>query len=519
MMATGCGKTRVFSERISRHWTQARGRSLVLAHRGDLVRQLAREVAANACLPCEIEMAEQRADGRMFAPPCVVASVQSISQPRRLARYDRDAFALIVVDEAHHAVSQSYRDVIAHFASAKVLGVTATPDRGDKRAMGLVFDTCAYVYDIRRGIREQYLSPIRQEFVAVEGLDAIASMRAAGDDIDDEELAALMEQESILHAIATPTIERMGDRPTVVFTASVLQARSLAVIFNRHRAGAAVALSGESTTEERQAAFEAFTAGRVQFLCNCNLVTEGVDLPSIAGVAMARPTRSRALYTQCVGRGLRLSPGKTDCHVLDFVGVSANLKLVSSVDVLGGGYSDSVQARARKILEDEGGEVDRVLARALEAERARELGLVASARFQTREVDPFAALPEPAPQPDPPAVLTKKAAHAARVLGVDLAAEPGPAPTYAQLGALQRADIETEGLTRPMAARLVAALDARRAHGLCTFKQARVLSRAKEATNVTFEQAKRLLDAIQANSWRPLSEEQRAAVFGAHVGA
>ena len=343
---TGTGKTVLFAALVARVAQGVRsrggapGRSLVLAHREELVRQAREKIVSSARLRCGVEMADERAD-RLDPPPVVVASVQSM-QRARLASYAPDHFDLVVVDEAHHATAKSYRNIIDHFGGARVLGVTATPDRGDKQGLKAVFESAAYVYEIRDAIRDGWLVPIVQRQVIVESLD-LSKVAVRAGDFADGELEDQLCQERALHEVAVPTLEQSGSRPTVVFTAGVAQARALAEVLNRYRDGSAVALSGETHPEERRKSVEAFKAGAVQYLVNCALFLEGFDAPLCACVAMARPTKSRALYAQAIGRGTRIlglsleesiANGKRDLLVLDFVGNSSTHSLVSVADVL-----------------------------------------------------------------------------------------------------------------------------------------------------------------------------------------
>lgn len=292
--ATGTGKTTIFSE-IARLWLeQGRGRVLILAHREELITQAARRVATQTGLKVGIEMAEQRIDP-LFPPDVVVGTVQTLSKERRRSTLAPDFFGLVIVDEAHHAVADTYGSVIDYFAGAKVLGVTATPDRGDGAAMRQVFESVAYVYEIRDAIEQGYLCQIRQKAVRIEGLD-LSSVRTVAGDLNEGDLEGVMLDDENIQAVASATLEEAGGRPTMLFGVTVAHAHALAAALNRYQPGCARALDGKSDRDLRRDTLAAFSRGEFQVLSNCALFTEGFDEPSIACVAVARPTKSRAFY-------------------------------------------------------------------------------------------------------------------------------------------------------------------------------------------------------------------------------
>jgi superfamily II DNA or RNA helicase len=382
VMATGTGKTVVFSEVIAR-W--GKGRVLVLAHREELLRQ-AQEKIERVLGPGSVglEMAEFRAADRR----CVLASVQTLSRPRRLRRFRPADFGLIVTDEAHHAPAETYRRVYDYFRlgcgaddqgppvegnpDVRHLGVTATPNRADELALGRVYDVCAFEYGIEPAVADGWLVPVRQKAIKVEGLD-FSSVRTTAGDLNEADLEAILAQEEQLHKVVRPTVDLSGDRPTLVFAVTVNHARLLAQLLDRYKRGSALALSGDSRPEERRQAVDDFRSGRLQYLCNCGLFLEGFDAPDTALVVMARPTKSLPLYVQVLGRGTRPLPGVVDglptaperkvaiaasqkpsMLVLDFVGNSGRHKIVTAADVLGGKYGDPVRRYAEKLAEQEG---------------------------------------------------------------------------------------------------------------------------------------------------------------------
>jgi len=426
---TGTGKTCIFAELIRRIHPQ---RAMVLAHRSELIYQAKEKIEAIAGVECSIEMANMMAGTTLFnQSPVVVSTVQTQkSGPKgkeRMRQFNPMDFGLLILDEAHHAAAKSYRQIISHYRqnpNLKVLGVTATPDRTDELALGEIFETVAFDYEIIDAIHDGYLVPIDQQFVTVHDLDFSAVRTTAGD-LNGADLAALMEQEKNMQAVAAATIQISGDKRTLVFTASVLQAETLSNILNRHRSGMAGWVCGKTNERDRRRLLDDFGSGKTQIVVNCGVLTEGYDNPAVEIVVMARPTKSRSLYSQMVGRGTRSLPGvidpfetaeerkgaiaasgKPSLLVVDFVGNSGRHKLMTSADILGGKSSDEAIALAVEKAKESGGrkqmskmldeaESELLDARLKAAEKARlenearKARLVASANYKMSKVDPF----------------------------------------------------------------------------------------------------------------------------------
>jgi superfamily II DNA or RNA helicase len=230
VLATGLGKTVIFCA-IAKQFVP-RGPVLVLAHREELIAQAARQFKRWTGMEAGIEKAEATCAGHKDRPPVVIASVQSLSRPARLEAYQREAFSLVIVDECHHATSASYRLILDHFAPAKVLGVTATPDRHDRQALGQVFEAAPFAFDLEDGIRGGWLAPVRQMRVVVESLD-FSRVRTNAGDLNEADLEQILLEERHLHAVATPTLEHAGQRKTLIFATSVQHAHQLAAVLNR----------------------------------------------------------------------------------------------------------------------------------------------------------------------------------------------------------------------------------------------------------------------------------------------
>ncbi len=399
-MPTGTGKTQVFSEIVRRRLN--RGDAIVIAHREELIFQAATRLQQITGVDPGIEMASMHAgDGLWAGEHIVVSTVQTQNSRGRMDQFPPKRFATLIIDEAHHAPAKTYQAVIDHYRQnpdLRVLGVTATPDRHDEKALGQVFETVAYDYELPAAIEDGWLVPIRQSMHLIDGLD-YSEVRTVAGELNMGDVAKIVEQEGIVHEFAWPIIEEAGDRKTLVFCVTVLQAELLAAILNRHKPESAEWISGKTPKEDRRKIIKAYFEGKFQFLVNVGVATEGFDDPGIQCVAMARPTKSRALYAQMIGRATRVLPGVLDgivdaidrrsqiaesskpfCQVIDFVGNTGTHKLITTADILGGKYDDDEVAEAEEILRKAKGAVD--VADALEEAKRR-----ARTREEEREAE------------------------------------------------------------------------------------------------------------------------------------
>lgn len=487
--ATGTGKTVTFAELVRQ--AKMRGeRSLVLAHREELIAQAVRKLAAIG-VHADVEKGKHRAS---LMADVVVASVQTL-RGSRLARFDVDHFGLIVVDEAHHAPAPGYRAILDHF-NADVLGVTATPLRADGQALGDVFDSVAYRYEIRTAIREGYLVPITARHVVVDGVD-LSNVKTRAGDLAQDQLAAVLETEQAIAGVVVPLIELAHDRPTVVFGVDVAHAVALAAALNERRPGCARAISGTTDEAERSALLSAFDAGDFQFLCNCALLTEGWDSPRTACIAIARPTKSWALYVQMVGRGTRPNPdaGKRDLLLLNFSGKAGRHRLVGPADALAGSdiglaaLDDDVRAELDRLLGTQSLELERVIAEAIEnAVTRRDRGAVdALIRFHVTYIDPF---------------IGQESTATTRDDLFDIGDAIARRPTEGQLKALDAKGVTLSKLpprfSAADASRLLSRLASRSTAGLCTLRQAKVLHAAglRGTDTMTFDRARQLCTVL-----------------------
>lgn len=312
-LATGMGKTVIFAN-IPRH-----GNTLILSHRQELVMQPLRY------FDCEtaVEMGTSSGNhlGKAIAP-VTSASVQTLC--KRFGNYDRDAFHTIIVDEAHHAASESYRRILDYFLPRRLLGFTATPNRADGKGLECVFDKIIFQKDLRWGIENGYLSPIHCKRVNI-GYDLRGVSTKMGD-YSPKDLDRVVNVASCNRAIAE-VVRQIADLPCLIFAVDVEHAEAIA-----KEIPGAVALSAQS--KDRAEVIAAYKKGEVKVLVNCALFTEGTDLPNTRTVIIARPTKSVGLYTQMVGRGTRLSAGKDHCLLIDCIGVS-DMPLCTAPSLLG----------------------------------------------------------------------------------------------------------------------------------------------------------------------------------------
>ena len=493
VLPTGLGKT-VLASRLIAEWEQ--GNVLFLAHTKELIEQAADKLEPELGYRPGIEMGLEAVDGDTLwqGGMAIVGSVQTMYGDRRLEKYRGHPFGLIVVDECHHASAATYRKVLDFFRvlnpNLKVVGITATPNRADGTALGLVFESVAYQMSINDAIDGGWLVPVDQEYVVVDSLtlDDVSSRK---NEFGESDFAAGQLEE----LMAVPTLDKVGDRPTLVFTASVRHAHALAAVLNRYRPDSAAAVDGETPKPKRKEITKSFSEGGLQFLVNCAVLTEGFDAPACAAVVMGRPTKSVSLYTQMLGRGLRplagvvdgvpdatdrrlaiLTSQKSKCLVLDFVGNSKH-KLASCYDVLGGNYDVETRALAAREARDGRRDVGEVMAQAaalLALERQwkeREHLKARDVHYGSHAVNPFDAM-------------------AAEVVGSEYVG------LLMNLGVSQAV---AERYSKRQAGAVIDSIGAKR----CTAKQSSVLQRAGiDPNGIGFERAGRIIDALAANGWQ-----------------
>ena len=311
VLPTGCGKTIVFAK-VAEECVRQGDRVLILAHRGELLEQAADKIGRSTGLGCATEKAEATCLGSWFR--ITVGSVQSLMRESRLNKFDEDYFNTIIIDEAHHCISDSYQRVLNHFHDAKVLGVTATPDRGDMKNLGSVFENLSYEYTLPKAIKEGYLSPIKAVTIPLQ-VD-LTGVGVQSGDFKAGDLGTALDP--YLEQIAEEMKKYCVDKKTVVFLPLVKTSQKFRDLLNA-KGFRAAEVNGES--KDRAEILEDFDKDKYNVLCNSMLLTEGWDCPSVDCIVVLRPTKVRSLYCQMVGRGTRLSPetGKDHLLLLDFL--------------------------------------------------------------------------------------------------------------------------------------------------------------------------------------------------------
>lgn len=489
VLPTGCGKTIVFAK-VAEECVKGGSRVLILAHRGELLDQAADKIGKSTGLGCATEKAEQTCLGSWFR--VVVGSVQSMMREKRLNQFPNDYFNTIIIDEAHHCISDSYQKVLRHFPDAEVLGVTATPDRGDMQNLGTVFESLAYEYTLPKAIKEGYLSPIKAVTIPLK-IDMSAVGVQAGDFKSGDIATAL---DPYLESIAEEMEKYCSNKKTVVFLPLVKTSQKFRDILNNHGFKAAE-VNGDS--KDRAEILEAFDKDQYNVLCNSMLLTEGWDCPSVDCIVVLRPTKVRSLYCQMVGRGTRLSPETNKDHLLllDFLWHTERHELCHPASLIC--ESAEVAQKMTENMEKDAGcvidieEAEKAASEDVVAQREEALAkqLSEMKRRKKRLVDPLQF---------EMSIQAEDLSGYVPAFGWEMAPpSEGQKKTLEKLGILPDA-IENAG----KASKILDRLDKRRREGLTTPKQIRFLeSRGFQHVGTwQFETAKNMIDRIAGNGWR-----------------
>ena len=487
VLPTGCGKTIVFAK-VAEDCVRQGYRVLILAHRGELLEQAADKIKKSTNLGCAIEKAEQTCLGSWFR--ITVGSVQSMQREKRLSQFSEDYFNVIIIDEAHHCISDGYQKVLKHFPSAKVLGVTATPDRGDMRNLGEFFESLAYEYTLPKAIREGYLSPIKAMTIPLQ-LDLSGVSIQSGDFKAGDIATAL---DPYLHQIADEMMKYCRDRKTVVFLPLVKTSQKFKEILNE-KGFKAAEVNGES--KDRAEVLEAFDKGEYNVLCNSMLLTEGWDCPSVDCVIVLRPTKVRSLYSQMVGRGTRLCEGKSHLLLLDFLWHTERHELCHPADLIcekkevarkmtenlegTAGCPMDLEEAERKASEDVIAEREESLAKQLQEMRTRKKKLVDPLQFEM-------------------SIQAEDLSGYVPAFGWEMAP-----PSDKQKQELEKRGILPDEIDNAGKANLILdRLHKRQEEGLTTPKQIRCLEKYgfQHVGTWTFEAGKNMIDRIAACGWR-----------------
>ncbi len=486
VLPTGTGKTIVFAS-VAADQVRAGDRVLILAHRGELLEQAADKLQRSTGLVSAVEKAESTCLDSWFR--VVVGSVQTLQRTARLERFPQDYFGTIIIDEAHHAITDGYRRILDYFSGAKVLGVTATPDRGDMRNLGEVFDSLAFEYKLTDAIKEGYLCKIMAQTIPLQ-LD-ITSVTMSGGDYAVGDLGTALDP--YLEQIAAEMARRCKSRKTVVFLPLIKTSQKFRDLLNTYGFRAAE-VNGQS--DDRRQVLADFDAGKYNVLCNSMLLTEGWDCPSVDCVVVLRPTKVRSLYSQMVGRGTRLSPGKTDLLLLDFLWMTDKHELCRPADLVcedrtvarqmtehlaETGCPEDIEEAAAQAREDVVAQREEALAKQLEEQRRKKAKLVDPLQYEM-------------------SIQAEDLSGYVPAFGW----EAGP-PTEQQTTALEKLGILPDAVeSAGKASLLLDRLHKRRDEGLTTPKQIRCLEKYgfQHVGTWSFEQAKHMIDRIAAQGWR-----------------
>ena len=308
VLATGAGKTIIFSE-IARRLAETGVLTLILAHRDDLLDQAIEKYHA---IKPEAIVGKVKGNINELGGEVTVASVASARSPKRIKQMQQFNYGLIVVDEAHHVAAASYQTVLQAFPQAFVLYVTATPDRLDNKP--IIDKPALYTKGIIDLVKMGYLCTPRA--IAIRTDVSLDEIKTTAGDFNERELSDAVDTPARNKRIVDAYQEHAEDIPAIAFCVTVQHAESLAYTFNDFGISASV-VTGKTSAEDRKQMYSDLRNGVIKVLVSIQVLTEGFDEPCVSCIIMARPTKSRALYVQCVGRGARLFPGKEYFLVLD----------------------------------------------------------------------------------------------------------------------------------------------------------------------------------------------------------
>jgi superfamily II DNA or RNA helicase len=402
VVCTGGGKTIIFAK-VAKDEVDSGGRVLVLAHTEELIDQAIDKIRRTTGIECGKEKAASEA---YVTDNVVVASVQTLSRPIRLAGWLPDHFSLIIIDEAHHAIAKMYETILAHFSGARVLGVTATADRGDKKNLSAVFENVAAEFNLIDAVKQGWLvRPVVKTVPVQIDMHGVQSKQGPmGYDYDVKEVTHRLEP--LIDAMCASLVQEIGARKTVVYLPSIHLAK-MAAEATRQRGVKAQFVSGECT--DRAEKMQKLRDGLVQVTFNAYLLVEGFDDDSIACISVWRPTKIRSLLEQCVGRGLRplreivaeldaagspeerrltiAGSAKPDMLILDYLWLTDKLDLVRPTDLVVTNFD--IAQHAKKI-EQQGDLMDLAEYAARDYLKKLEETIRKNARRKARVIDPLA---------------------------------------------------------------------------------------------------------------------------------
>jgi superfamily II DNA or RNA helicase len=479
VLPTGTGKTIVFAREIG--WEVSNGHKvLVLAHREELLEQARDKLKAVNGLAAELEKAESHAS---LESEVVVASVQTLCRTARLQQWPADHFDLIIIDEAHRTLAESYQKVLRYFTKRK-LGVTATPDRGDKKNLGTFYQRVAYEYSLIDAVRENHLARPTVKTIPLR-ID-LDNVEVRTGDFADDQVGSLITP--LLPQISRQLWEEAKDRKLIVFMPTVETCQQMAEAM-KAAGWSADWVAGIS--EDRKQKLEWYEkAGAGTAICNAMLLTEGYDCPSIDAVCVLRATKVRALYAQAVGRGTRLFPGKKNLLILDFLWHSTRHLLIKPAHLI----AKNEEIAAKMIEKGDGDLIEAMEGVEQDVLRALEKRLRDVARRKSQLIDPLDL-----------GTLLDDLDTADYSATSDWENQP---VTEYQKRRLEKGGINLDLVTcYGHAQHIIEKMDERMQLGLGTLKQVRQLKRFgyKDAARYTFKHCGALIGRIAANNWKPFN--------------
>ena len=323
--ATGTGKTLTFNS-LAKKYADEGKKVLILAHRGELLSQAEEKYRM---IDEDVEIAFEQGTNRAHDTEhnVIIASVQSLYREERLKKYPNNFFDLIIVDEAHHAMADTYQTIFNYFLTAKVLGVTATPSRADKKELSDFFEKVSYTYTIRNGIEDSYLSKINVLYVPINfDLDRV---KITTSDFDRRDVEKLLNPK--IKEIIKSIKKYASDRKILMFMPRI---ESSQIMVEALKAAGFSAAHIDGKSKDRKQILQDYSDDKYQILVNSSLLLEGYDEPSIDCVINLRPTRSQTLYSQIIGRGTRIAPDKENLLILEYGWKSSRHQIANAFNLI-----------------------------------------------------------------------------------------------------------------------------------------------------------------------------------------
>ena len=488
VLPTGSGKTIIFAH-ITKREVEEGNRVLILCHRDELIRQAQDKLMRATGLSAAIEKADETAEGSLF--PITIGSVQTLMRTKRLEHFEPDHYDVIICDEAHHCLAPSWMRILNHF-TGRFIGFSATPDRSDARNLGQFFEDIAFEYSLRTAIADGYLCKIKAQTIPLD-ID-LTKVRVTAGDFNDADLGTALDPYLPEIAARIP-----ADRKTLIFLPLIVTSEKLTKLL-QVRGLKAEHICGVS--EDRREILKRYTSGETQVLCNSMLLTEGYDESSISCVVCLRPTKVRSLYAQMIGRGTRIHPGKDNLLILDFLWHTAKHELCHPANLIA---EKAETAKKMQEIQDaaagcpdeqamlELGEMETRAKKEVIREREKALAeeLKSHQKKSGRTIDPleFAlSLHDSDLQDYEPTMPWQR----------------GPA-SEKQIACLEKFGFGRDAIPNcGFASMLMDKIISRSKANLATPKQVKLLEkfRVLNANELTFQNARELIDRIAANGWR-----------------